>query len=202
MDERRTNGEIEAVAADLGEPETSAGGLGAVEETATEDHGVDEETAAETVETLRAQVARLTDEADRHWQQFLRAAADLENYRKQAARQREEAVAATRRAMLVVILGVVDTLERALAHAETGGAVAAIAEGIRLAHRQVLDVLKTMDVQPMDSVGQAFDPRLHEAVEAVPAGEGAPPGTIVGEVQRGYLIGEAVLRPARVRVAQ
>jgi molecular chaperone GrpE len=160
--------------------------------------------APQTVETLRADVARLSEEAERNFQQFLRAAADLENYRKQAVRQREDAVAATRRAMLSVILTVVDNLERALAHANnTGdGGAAAIVDGIRLAHRQVLDTLKTMGVRPMETVGQAFDPRVHEAVDAVPAPAGTQPGVIVGEVQRGYLLGDEVLRPARVRVAQ
>jgi molecular chaperone GrpE len=157
-----------------------------------------------TVEVLQAEVARLTGEAERNWQQFLRAAADLENYRKQAARQREEAVAATRRVMFGIILTVVDTLERALNHADAAGngSAGAITDGIRLAHRQVLDTLKTMGVRPMESVGQFFDPRVHEAIDAVAAPEGIEPGVIVGEIQRGYLIGEEVLRPARVRVAQ
>jgi molecular chaperone GrpE len=177
---------------------------------------IQEASPGASVESLQAEVARLTEEAERargeaerNWQQFLRAAADLENYRKQAARQRDDAVAGTQRAMLAIILRVVDTLERALVHAgggaedaAEGGAVAAIADGIRLARRQILDTLKTMGVRPMDSVGQAFDPRVHEAVEAVPAPEGVTPGVIVGEVERGYLIGEEVLRPARVRVAQ
>lgn len=164
----------------------------------------------ETVEDLRAEVARLRDEAERNWQQFLRTAADLENYRKQAARQREEAVAATRLGMLNVILGVVDTLERALEHAEGrstnagprgGGAASAITEGIRLAHRQVLDKLRSLGVSPMETIGTRFDPRLHEAVEAVPATT-TEPGTVVGEVERGYMLGDEVLRPAKVRVAQ
>jgi molecular chaperone GrpE len=160
------------------------------------------------MESLRADVERLTREAERNWQHFLRTAADLENYRKQAARQREDAVAATRRSMLSVILNVVDTLERALAHADAvassaddSGAVA-IANGIRLAHRQVLDTLKAMDVRPMETVGAPFDPRMHEAVEAVPVTSTGSAGTVVGEVQRGYFLGDEVLRPARVRVAQ
>lgn len=203
MDERRTNGEID------GAEQPGLGGSG--------DHVEVRDETPEAVEVLRAEVARLTREAEHNWQQFLRAAADLENYRKQATRQREEAVAATRRALLAVILGVVDTLERALRHADAAGpagdaatgagdnnsvAVGAIADGIRLAQKQVLDVLKTMGVRPMESVGQAFDPRVHDAVEAVAASEGTVPGTVVGEIQRGYMIGEEVLRPARVRVAQ
>ncbi len=198
MDER-TSGDIR-----------DASGSGSIAPSArTDEPGPEQGAAPETVEALRGEVARLTQEAGRNWQQFLRAAADLENYRKQAVRQREEAVAATRRTMLEVILGVVDTLERALQHAGDGtgdqgggGAAAAIADGIRLTQRQVLDVLRAMGVRPMEALGQPFDPRVHEAVDAVAATGTTESGTVVGEVQRGYLIGEEVLRPARVRVAQ
>ena len=161
-----------------------------------------------TMESLQADVARLSQEVEYNWQQFLRAAADLENYRKQAARQREDAVAATRRSMLMIILSVVDTLERAIEHAsgasaaEGGAAATAIADGLRLAHRHVVDRLATMGARPMETIGQPFDPRVHEAVEAVPATGIITAGTVVGEVQRGYLLGDEVLRPARVRVAQ
>lgn len=186
-DERTTNGETN------GEP---SAGPGASEE---------------SVEALQAEVARLSEEAERNRQQFLRAAADLDNYRKQAARQREEAVASTRRALLAVILGVADTLERALAHAggEDGAGssrsseeAVAIADGIRLAHRQVLDVLSRMGVRPMEALGKEFDPRFHDAVEAVAAEGWASVGTVAAEIQRGYMLGGEVLRPARVRVAQ
>jgi molecular chaperone GrpE len=164
--------------------------------------------AGTTMESLQGDVARLKQEVEHNWQQFLRAAADLENYRKQAARQREDAVGATRRSMLMIILSVVDTLERAIEHtsgaspAGGGAAATAIADGIRLAHRQVLDRLATVGVRPMETAGQPFDPRVHEAVEAIPATGTMAVGTVAGEVQRGYLLGEEVLRPARVRVAQ
>jgi molecular chaperone GrpE len=184
MDQRRpTNGEVGAD--DAGEPAAEA---------------------PSTIESLQADIARLRGEADRNWQQFLRAAADLENYRKQAARQREDAVAVTRRSMLMVILGVLDTLERAIAHAGStageGHVASAIGDGLRLAHRQVLERLANVGVRAMESVSQPFDPRVHEAVDAVPATETAQVGTVVDEVQRGYFVGDEVLRPARVRVAQ
>jgi molecular chaperone GrpE len=189
MDERRANGEFD---------ESEAASQTAPEAAATDAAPVN------MVETLREEVARKTTEAERNWQQFLRAAADLENYRKQAARQREEAMASTRRSMLSVILGVVDTLERALDHGEQHGAggAGAIVEGIRLAHRQLLDTLRGMNVRPMESVGRQFDPRVHEAVDTAVSDATATPGTVVAELQRGYTIGEDVLRPARVRVAQ
>lgn len=167
-----------------------------------------------TIEQLRAEVERYREEADHHWQQFLHAAADLENYKKQAARAREEAVARARRELLAVILGAVDNLERARAYAreaaaraaspegDVTAALAGLQEGLEITHRQILELLERFGVRPFAAAGRPFDPRLHEAIEAVPPDEAHPAGTVVEEVERGYLIGEDVLRPARVRVAR
>jgi len=157
--------------------------------------------AAPSSEQLEAEVQRYKAQAEQHWQQFLHAAADLENYKKQAARAREDAVERTRRAMLTVILSVVDNIERALEYGGQSDAAASIVEGIRMTHRQILDLLANMGVRPFDTAGRLFDARYHEAVEVVAPTE-HPTGTVVAEVQRGYLIGDEVLRPARVRVAR
>lgn len=156
--------------------------------------------SAPSSEELRAQVERNKEEAERNWQQFLHAAADLENYKKQAARQREEAVQRTRASMLVVILSVMDTLERALEHGNEGSE--AVIEGIRMTHRHVLDLLANMGVRPIEAEGKPFDPRFHEAVDVAPAEHGVDSGTVVEEIQKGYLLNGEVLRPARVRVAK
>jgi len=159
------------------------------------------EASAGSVEEMQQLAARYKEEAERNWQQFLHAAADLENYKKQAARQRDEAVQRARTSLLIVMLTVVDNLERALAHA--GGGPEAVVEGIRMTHRQVLDVLANLGVRPLDAAGKAFDPRYHEAVDvASHTDAGVTPGTVVGELQRGYLLNGEVLRPARVRVAK
>ena len=159
--------------------------------------------APETVEELRAKVDHYKAEADRNWQQFLHAAADLENYKKQAARQRDDAVQRERASLLNVILLVVDTLDRALEHADKDGRVESILEGIRMSHRQVMDVLHNMGVRPMETVGKPFDPRFHEAVDVASSRVYAvEPGTVVEELQKGYLLNGEVLRPARVRVAK
>lgn len=154
-----------------------------------------------SVDELRAQVERYREEAEQNWQQFLHAAADLENYKKQAARQREDAVQRTRASMLIVILSVVDTLERALEHSDKGGE--AVIEGIRMAHRRVLDLLANMGVRAMEVKSKPFDPRFHEAIDvARPDEHGVEPGIVVEEIQKGYLLNGEVLRPARVRVAK
>jgi len=107
----------------------------------------------------------------------------------------------TRTALLAAMLTVVDNLDRALAHA--GGGPEAVVEGIRMTHRQILDVLANLGVRPLETAGKAFDPRYHEAVDvALHTDAGVAPGTVVGELQRGYLLNGEVLRPARVRVAK
>lgn len=154
-----------------------------------------------TIEQLRAEVERYREEADHHWQQFLHAAADLENYKKQAARQREEAVQRVRAALLGVVLDVLDTLERAIAHGSADPG--ALLDGLRLTHRKVSERLQVMGVQPMEARGKPFDPRFHEAIDVGSARElGTEPDTVVEELQRGYLLNGEVLRPARVRVAR
>lgn len=162
-----------------------------------------------SVEQLKGKVREARQDAQRNWQHFLHSAADLENYKKQAARERQDAVERTRRQMLLLVLSVVDNLERALAFDEapdaqtgSGKRVQALLDGLRMSHREILDQLAAVGVRPIDAVGKPFDPRLHEAVGVVaPREAGHPPGTVVGEVLKGYLLNGDVLRPAKVTVA-
>jgi molecular chaperone GrpE len=160
----------------------------------------------EEVAALREELERYRQEAERNWQQFLHAAADLENYKKAAARMQRDAVDRTRRQMLLVLLGAVDDLERAIAYAEREAgheAVAGILEGLRMTHRSLLEQLRALGVERMEAAGEPFDPSRHEAVEVASAEEaGAEPGTVLQVVQPGYVLDGRVLRPARVRVAQ
>lgn len=159
-------------------------------------------TFEEQVAELRKEVEGYKEQADRNWQQFLHAAADLENYKKQAARQREDAVQRTRQSLLAVVLDVVDDLERALEHSSTADSDQIVA-GIRMSHRKIVDVLASLGVRPMDTKGQMFDPRYHEAVDVVSHAErSVEPGTVVEEIRRGYFMNGDVLRHARVRVAK
>ena len=155
-----------------------------------------------SIEDLRARARQANDEARRNWQQFLHSAADLENYKKQAARDRQDAIDRTRRQMLSLVLGVVDNLERAMAFGGVpDGPAKPLVEGLRMTHREILDHLRAIGVRPIDAVGASFDPRLHEAVAVVPAEQAhQPAGTVAGEVLKGYLLNEDVLRPAKVAV--
>lgn len=150
---------------------------------------------------LRAKLQEARLDVQRNWQHFLHSAADLENYKKQAARERQEAVERTRRQMLNLVLSVVDNLERAMAAVSGHSAAQAMIEGLRIAHRQILGQLEVFGVRPIEVVGKPFNPRLHEAVGVVPPqGSGPGVGTVVAETLRGYMLNDEVLRPAKVVV--
>lgn len=146
-------------------------------------------------QTLRQQLEQARREAAENRELYLRALADKENARKRLERLYEERLAESKRALLRRIIAVADNLERALAHQE---AREGLVEGIRLTYRQLQDLLRSEGVEPIQALGQPFDPSEHEAVDLVEGPE--PPGTVVGEELRGYRLGEHLLRPARVRV--
>jgi molecular chaperone GrpE len=133
-----------------------------------------------------------------------RTKADFENYRKRAMR---EAAAAQERGAIklaLALLPAIDNLDRALAHAdgvdEAGNGAASFVSGIEHVRKDVLAALGRVGIEPYSPEGQPFDPQYHEAVAQQPV-EGAQPGTVVEVFQRGYKLGENVLRPARVVVA-
>ena len=150
----------------------------------------------ETVEAaLRRELEQAQKEARENRDLYLRALAEKENARKRLERLYEERLAEAKRNLLRRVIAVSDNLERALAHQE---ATAGLVEGIRLTHRQIQDLLRSEGVEPIQALGQQFNPAEHEAVAMVEGPE--PPGTIVGEELRGYRQGERLLRPAHVRV--
>src|SRR3989442_12334497 len=142
----------------------------------------------EQVAELRKLAAGYKEQADRNWQQFLHAAADLENYKKQAARLREDAGQRTRQSLLAVILDVADGLKHALEHSPTTDPDQIVA-GILMSHRKIVDVLASLGGRPMNTKGQMFDPRSHEAVDVVsPTEHGGERGASVGGLRRGDFI--------------
>ena len=198
MDQRNERPKAERPQIDGANSEPASTGATPAEAAASE---VDDALTALSPEELRAQLRQARQDTQRNWEHFLHSAADLENYKKQAARDRQEAVERTRRQMLALVLTVLDNLERAMTFGEAQGPAKGLMEGLRMTHRQILGQLEAIGVRPIEAVGKPFDPRLHEAVSVVrPADAGAANGTIVGEVLRGYLLNDDVLRPAKVTV--
>ena len=153
------------------------------------------------MESLRAQLAEKDKEIAELKDKYLRTLAESENARKRIRQQSEESVRIQREAILRDLLPIIDNLERALAAARSGTDAKTIVDGVEMTVRALIDFLRAQGVTPLQSVGQAFDPNRHEAVDHV-ASEAHPPNTVVDEFHRGYLIGDRVLRPARVSVAK
>jgi molecular chaperone GrpE len=128
--------------------------------------------------------------------QRLRGAADLENYRKRAAREKDEIQRYGTERLVKEILPVIDNLDRALAAA----AEHPLTTGIAMTRRLLEDALARVGVKAFSSAGQAFDPRLHEALMTVATGE-HPPGTVIEEQQRGFFMHDRLIRPAAVVVS-
>ena len=130
---------------------------------------------------------------------YLRLAADFDNYRKRVAREHAELTARANERLVNDLLPVLDDLERAL-EAAAEHEEAKLEEGVQLVHRSLASLLERQGLTEIGTEG-AFDPHVHEALLAQPA-EGAEEGSVLQVLQKGYKLGDKVLRPARVIVAE
>jgi molecular chaperone GrpE len=156
---------------------------------------------AEVVEEEIDELTRAVSERDEFKDLALRAKADFENYRKRADKRVAETRGVSVAGVVRELLPVVDNLDRAV---DAAGAIAegdSFAEGIRLVHADLHSVLDRLGLTQLDPTGEVFDPSFHEAISQAPAAEGVAPGTILEVVQKGFQLGEIVVRPARVVVA-
>jgi len=131
---------------------------------------------------------------------YLYAIAELENFRKRMAKERKDILAYAGQEILYSLLEILDNFGRALETDRTESNPAVIIEGIELIRKQLGAVLAKFGVKPIDALGSPFDPKLHEALQHVPSPD-AKPGSIVHELQKGYMYRDRVLRPARVVIA-
>jgi molecular chaperone GrpE len=143
------------------------------------------------------ELAAATRERDEYLDSLRRLKAEFENYRKRAARDRESLVARAHERLVKELLPVLDDLARALEAAERHEE-AQLEEGVRLVHRQLAAVLAKEGLSEIATAG-AFDPNVHEALLSQPSDE--PEGSVIEVIQKGYTLGDRVLRPARVVVA-
>jgi molecular chaperone GrpE len=155
--------------------------------------------AADPMAELKAKLDACEKDAKDNKDRWLRAAADLENTRKRTKREIEDAKFEAKNKVLKEMLPVVDNLERAIEHAGAEGKNP-IVEGVQLVLRQFTTAFERLEVNAIDAMGQPFDPNLHEAISQQESDQ--PPGTIVQVLQRGYRMGDRLLRPALVVVAK
>lgn len=170
--------------------------------------GLDPSVAQSTALDQAAELAKLREnleakekEANENYDRYVRQVAELENFRKRANRERDEAIRFANEALVKDLLPVVDNLERAVAHAKDGGNGKPLVEGVEMVLRGFFDTLAKHGVVPIAAVGQRFDPEKHEAMAQIESGT-YEPDTVVEEYHKGYLLRDRLLRPALVSVAK
>jgi molecular chaperone GrpE len=141
----------------------------------------------------------LQADLDRFRDLALRSQADFENYKKRAARERDDAVKYANSALLQQLVSILDNFELGLAAAKTHGDESPIYSGMVLVQKQLNDLLAENGLEPIEAEGKKFDPNLHEAIAHEPSV--SPEGTVIRQARRGYRLKDRLLRPARVVVS-
>jgi len=153
------------------------------------------------VEDLKRKIEEKEKEVKEQHDRLLRVAADFENFKKRAAREKEEWIKFANEDLMKSILPFVDNLERAVNHAEKVVDTGVMIEGVRLTLQQLLQTLNKFGLSPFESVGKPFDPAMHEAMLVVETDQ-VEPNLVVEEFQKGYLLSDRLLRPATVSVSK
>ena len=156
------------------------------------DEGTDEDAGPETLTEAQEAIAELNE-------RIVRLTADFDNFRKRAQREKDEARQFANQGLLEKLLPVLDNFEMALTAVKD--ADPSVRDGVQMILDQLLGVLKESGVEPVDAMGQSFDPNLHEALSQEETTE-VEEGTVVQQVQRGYKLNDRLVRPARVVVAK
>ena len=141
-------------------------------------------------------------EADDLQQKYIRLAADFENYKKRLAKEKADVIAYGNEELIKALLNVLDNLERALEHTDSGDDSPALLEGVKLVHKQFVSCLEKFGVTNIDaSKGTEFDPRYHQAIERVESKE-LSSDMILSEMLPGYMLKDRLIRPALVVVSK
>ena len=170
------------------------------EENVTEEITEETEVTQETADISESEINPLQEKYDTLNNQYLRLAADFDNYRKRNEQEREALLKYGAENTLKKMLEVLDNFERGLKAIETVEDCDKVKECYNLAYKNFTDVLSKAGLETIKAEGEIFDPKFHEAVMQTPS-EDVPEHTIIAELQKGYKLGDKVLRPTLVNVA-
>lgn len=159
----------------------------------------------ETHHLTPEEIERLKEEASKaqeYWDQLLRTAADFDNYKKRAAREKNEATKYALEGLLAKLIPILDNFEMAMAAAQsTQDASNALQTGVNMIYQQFRTALSEAGLQEVDAANQKFDPTLHEAISQQETAD-VPEGNVVQQIRKGYKLHERLIRPASVIVAK
>jgi len=153
----------------------------------------------EQLDELKQRAAK----ADEHWDRLLRTTADFDNFKKRAAREKQEAIRYANEALIEKLIPSLDAFDMALAATknESGGPSQSLQTGINMVYQQLKSALADAGLEEVDAAGKRFDPTLHEAVAQKETAD-VPEGQVVEQLRKGYKLRDRLLRPATVVVAK
>ena len=153
----------------------------------------------EQIEDLKNRAAK----ADENWERLLRTTADMENFKKRAQREREEAIKFANESLFKKLIPILDSFDMALAAAKPdhGAAPASLQTGVAMIHQQIRNMLLESGLEEVDASGKPFDPNWHEAVSEQESDE-VPEGHVLQQMRKGYKLRDRLIRPATVIVAK
>ena len=155
--------------------------------------------SAETIEELKNRASK----ADENWERLLRTTADFDNFKKRAAREKQDALRYATESLITKIIPVLDNFEMALAAAQNSSAdgLKSLQDGVTMIQSQLRSALTDSGLEEVDATGKPFDPNIHEAVSQQESAD-VPEGHVLQQLRKGYKIRERLLRPATVVVAK
>jgi molecular chaperone GrpE len=159
------------------------------------------ETPEEEIKRLTEQLEAASREVAANYDKYLRAVAELDNYRKRADKEKSDAITFANEKLIEEMIPVIDNFDRALAHASGEDSLEALKQGIGLISGQMAALIRKFGIQEIKAAGEKFDPSMHHAISEEDSAT-AEPGTVVKEFQKGYLLKGRLLRPAMVAVSR
>jgi molecular chaperone GrpE len=144
---------------------------------------------------LKAEIQELKDK-------YIRQAAEFDNFRKRSAKERLELIQTASREVMVSLLGVLDDSERAEKQMDSSDDLAAIRQGVKLVFNKFRTTLTSKGLKPMQTIGEVFNPDQHEAITEIPAPSEQMKGKVLDEMEKGYYLGEKIIRFAKVVVGK
>ncbi len=162
----------------------------------------EELTSKDSLDSLQEELQEAQKTAHNYWDQLLRLQADFANFRKRSEKEKMDAIRLGKILMLEKMISLLDIMEEALKHTHGSVDNATLKQGFEMVIQEFSSLLKSEGAQPLKTVGEQFDPHLHEAVEQIETEEEDKNNIVLSEIQKGYTLNNQLLRPAKVKVAK
>jgi len=150
---------------------------------------------------LIKKIEKVQEASDKNLDLYIRSQAEIDNLKKRYQKERQDLVKFANESLIKQLLPVVDNLEKAITHSQDEDSIEAIREGIDLTLKGLTDILQKAGVKTVEAVGEQFDPNFHEAVSEM-ADDGVEPGSVIKDLQKGYILNQRLIRPSMVIVSK